>query len=93
MNTLNFDDYEKRLIASIEAEEWDSVNDLAAEVELARQIARNTAAKDDKITIRISGRDLELLKSMAMDQGMPYQTMVTSVLHKYATGKLKETTS
>jgi len=93
MNTLKFDDYEKRLIASIEAEEWDSVNDLAAEVELARQIARNTAAKDDKITIRISGRDLELLKSMAMDQGMPYQTMVTSVLHKYATGKLKETTS
>jgi predicted DNA binding CopG/RHH family protein len=93
MNTLKSDDYEKRLIASIEAEEWDSVNDLAAEVELARQIARNTAAKDDKITIRISGRDLELLKSMAMDQGMPYQTMVTSVLHKYATGKLKETTS
>ena len=93
MNTLKFDDYEKRLIASIEAEEWDSVNDLAAEVELARQIALNTAAKDDKITIRISGRDLELLKSMAMDQGMPYQTMVTSVLHKYATGKLKETTS
>lgn len=93
MNTLNFDDYEKGLIASIESDEWESVNDLAAEVEQARQIARNTAAKDDKITIRISGRDLELLKSMAMDQGMPYQTMVTSVLHKYATGKLKESNS
>lgn len=93
MNTINFDDYEKRLIASIEADEWESVGDLAAEVKQARQIARNTSSKDDKITIRISGRDLELLKTMAMDQGMPYQTMVTSVLHKYVTGKLKESES
>lgn len=93
MNTINFDDYEKRLITSIEADEWESVGDLAAEVKQARQIARNTYSKDDKITIRISGRDLELLKTMAMDQGMPYQTMVTSVLHKYVTGKLKESES
>jgi hypothetical protein len=52
--------------------------------------SRQTMAKDEKITIRISGRDLELLKTMAMDEGLPYQTMVTSVLHKYVTGKLKE---
>jgi predicted DNA binding CopG/RHH family protein len=79
---------EKELIESISRNEWESVPDLASEIEKAQEIARRTSAKDNKITIRISSRDLELLKTMAMDEGLPYQTMITSVLHKYVTGKL-----
>lgn len=90
MSKLQFNDYEERLIESIHQDEWNSVSNLDAEVEKAREIARQTTAKDNKITIRISGRDLELLKTMAMDEGLPYQTMVTSVLHKYVTGKLTD---
>lgn len=90
MKTFKPDSDEQKLIDSIDRDEWNSVTNLDEEIRKARQIARLTMAKDEKITIRISGRDLELLKTMAMDEGLPYQTMVTSVLHKYVTGKLKE---
>jgi predicted DNA binding CopG/RHH family protein len=90
MDKLQLDDYERRLLESISQDEWNSVENLEAEVQQARDIAGQTSAKDNKITIRISSRDLELLKTMAMDQGLPYQTMVTSVLHKYVSGKLTE---
>lgn len=90
MKTFKPDSDEQKLIDSIDRDEWKSVTNLHEEIRKARQIARLTMAKDEKITIRISGRDLELLKTMAMDEGLPYQTMVTSVLHKYVTGKLKE---
>jgi predicted DNA binding CopG/RHH family protein len=81
---------EQSLIESIERDEWKSVPDLQDEIMNARQIAVNTTAKDERITIRISGRDLELLKSIAMEEGIPYQTKVTSILHKFVTGRLKE---
>jgi predicted DNA binding CopG/RHH family protein len=90
MRTFKPDNYEQNLIESLERDEWKSVPDLEDEIIKARQIAENTTAKDEKITIRISGRDLELLKSQAMEEGIPYQTKVTSILHKYVTGKLKE---
>lgn len=90
MKRFKPDSDEQKLIDSIDRDEWKSVIHLDEEIRIARKIARQTMAKDEKITIRISGRDLELLKTMAMDEGLPYQTMVTSVLHKYVTGKLKE---
>jgi predicted DNA binding CopG/RHH family protein len=90
MKSFKPDSDEQKLIDSIDRNEWKSVMNLDEEIHKARKIARQTMAKDEKITIRISGRDLELLKTMAMDEGLPYQTMVTSVLHKYVTGKLKE---
>jgi len=46
--------------------------------------------KDQRMRIRISGTDLDRLKAKALEEGMPYQTLVTSILHKYVQGKLKE---
>ncbi len=55
-----------------------------------RTIARNTMKKNRKINIRISENDLSALQRRAAREGIPYQTLIGSVLHKYASGFLKE---
>ena len=44
--------------------------------------------KDKRVTIRIYGEDLERIKVMAEEEGLPYQTFITSVLHKLSIGRL-----
>ena len=53
-------------------------------------IAHNTMKKNRKINIRISENDLSALQRRAAREGIPYQTLIGSVLHKYASGFLKE---
>jgi predicted DNA binding CopG/RHH family protein len=47
-------------------------------------------AKDQRMNIRIGKKDLEGIKAKALEEGMPYQTLVASIIHKYVSGKLKE---
>ncbi len=54
--------------------------------------ASETALKDYRINVRISKRDVEALKTKALEEGIPYQTLVTSILHKYVTGRIIEKT-
>jgi predicted DNA binding CopG/RHH family protein len=58
------------------------------EIERYREAARAVSRKDKRINIRISAADVEDLQIKAMEEGMPYQTLIASVLHKYVTGKL-----
>ncbi len=60
----------------------------AKEIEAYRVAARATSQKEKRVNIRISARDLEDLRIKAMEEGLPYQTLMASVLHKYATGRL-----
>lgn len=46
--------------------------------------------KDKRITIRVHGNDLERIKILAAEEGLPYQTFITSMLHKLATGRLRD---
>ena len=55
-----------------------------------RQVARNTMLKNRKINIRITENDLSALQRKAAREGIPYQTLIGSVLHKFASGFLKE---
>ena len=88
---MKFHDPEEReLMESIEAEEWVSVDDLEEEIRKAKQAAEATLAKSERMNIRISRNDLRRLKIKAMQQGMPYQTLVSSIIHKYVTGRLEE---
>jgi predicted DNA binding CopG/RHH family protein len=86
MKSLNQE--EKDLIQSVENAEWISVNNRNVEIEKARKYARNTLIKDQRMNIRIAKRDLHLLKIKAMENGLPYQTLVSSIIHKYLTGML-----
>ncbi len=79
---------EKELLDSIENNEWKPVKDFAGIKASLEKAAAETAMKDYRMNIRISKRDVEALKTKALEEGIPYQTLVTSILHKYITGNL-----
>jgi len=85
-----YDKNEKALMESIEKEEWVSITSLAEEIKKARQAARATVTKSERMNIRISPNDLRRLKIKAIEEGMPYQTLVSSIIHKYISGRLME---
>ncbi len=81
---------DKEIIESIENGEWKSIENLEEMKKKLITAASETAIKDYRINVRISKRDVEALKTRALEEGIPYQTLVTSILHKYVTGKLEE---
>jgi predicted DNA binding CopG/RHH family protein len=87
---MQLDKYEKEVLAAFEA---GALKPVATKDELARirAAARATAIKDQRINIRLSAGDLRDIQVKALQEGMPYQTLIASVLHKYATGRLAET--
>ena len=52
--------------------------------------AKTTFRQDRRLTIRLSSKDLEAIQKRALMEGLPYQTLISSLLHKYAAGRLKE---
>ncbi|NLW05054.1 MAG: hypothetical protein GX029_07505 [Pseudomonadaceae bacterium] len=56
-------------------------------------LAEQTFKKDIDISIKISNRDLEALQRRALEEGLPYQSLVASILHKYISGGLKDVTA
>lgn len=85
---IALDKEEKDILHSYERGEWETVPNLKEEMEFAKKAAANSLRKDARINIRISSVDLEYLKQKAVYEGMPYQTLIASVLHKYAAGHL-----
>ena len=81
---------EKQLMASVENEEWSSVSDLDSFKKRLMQAAAETSARDYQINVMVSKRDAEALKAKALEEGVPWQTLVTSILHKYVTGRIVE---
>ena len=73
---------------SLENNEWQSVENIDEQIKEHQKIAKNTMKKDKRINIRISSKDLEMIKTTAVELGLPYQTLVSSILHQYVTGKL-----
>jgi Uncharacterized protein conserved in bacteria len=81
---------ESDLLESIEKDEWVSVKNKNLMIKQLKETARNTMLKDQRMNIRIGKKDLDGLKVRAMEEGIPYQTLVSSIIHKYINGKLKE---
>jgi predicted DNA binding CopG/RHH family protein len=59
-------------------------------VSFYQQIATATFKKDSRVNIRMSNKDIHAIQVKALEEGIPYQTLISSVLHKYVAGKLKE---
>ena len=79
---------EADLLRSVEAGEWRSTKDLDKEIKRSQEYARATFRKDRRVNIRISEKDLRGLQKRALEEGIPYQTLISSVLHKYLAGSL-----
>ena len=90
MSNLKLQQDELELLASYENEEWKSVKKIKEQKEQYRTYARATFRKDRRVNIRISEKDLLDLQKRAVRQGIPYQTLISSVLHKYISGALTE---
>jgi len=86
-NKLNKE--EKEILESYENDEWVSVSN-ESDIARYKAAAKNTFKKDKRVNIRISQMDLELIQEKALIEGLPYQTLMSSVLHKYVTGRLKD---
>ncbi|WP_129127606.1 hypothetical protein [Geomonas oryzae] len=84
--------YEEDIVSSFENSEWQSVPNLKEETARYTSSASATLAKDKRINIRLSSRDLEDIQMRAAEEGLPYQTLIASIIHKYASGRLIEST-
>ena len=87
---VNLDKEEKDLLDSYERDEWQSAADRKSEVDRYREYARASSKKDMRVNIRLSKKDLEAIQIRALEEGIPYQTLMGSILHKYADGRLVE---
>ncbi|MBU2506936.1 MAG: antitoxin [Bacteroidetes bacterium] len=87
---MKLDKEEKELLNSYEKGEWKSIKDFEKKKLEYQRYAKNNAAKNRRINIRLTERDLTNLKAKSLEEGMPYQTLVASIIHKYISGKFKE---
>jgi predicted DNA binding CopG/RHH family protein len=90
-NAMKFDEEERQILRDSERGEFQSIRNFRAEKRALEEAARNTLQKDKRINIRISSRDLERIQMRAAREGVPYQTYISSSLHKLVSGRLKET--
>jgi predicted DNA binding CopG/RHH family protein len=81
---------EKEILEAYESGKVKTVRGKKAALSKHQEYAEATFRKDKRVNIRISGRDLNLLQRRALSEGIPYQTLIASVLHKYVDGRLKD---
>ena len=86
---MKLDEYAEEVLKAFESGKLMPVAS-KAELERMREAARATSIKDQRINIRLSTGDLRDIQAKALQQGLPYQTLIASVLHKYVTGRLAE---
>ena len=92
MNTQqpHLDEEERRILQDFERGEFESLRNFRQEKRQMEDAARRMLQKGKRINIRISDRDLERIRKRAAAEGMPYQTLISSTLHKFVTGRLTE---
>ncbi|NKC15186.1 MAG: hypothetical protein GKR94_24235 [Gammaproteobacteria bacterium] len=92
MNKSKLSSEEQELLDSVESGNFESVLTESRRREL-ESITSNTFKKEKRINIHISNRDLTAIQSRALEEGMPYQTLVSSIIHKYISGSLQDITA
>jgi len=84
MKKIYLDKEEREILNAIDRGEFEVLPMTKKERERLKKIAKNTVAKSRAISIRISQRDLVKIRARAMREGMPYQTLISSIIHKEA---------
>ncbi len=84
---------EKEILSAYEKGDFKSIPNVKREIEKYRRYAKYTLQKNKRMNIRISERDLIHIQRKAVEEGLPYQTFISSILHKYITGHLIERTN
>lgn len=84
-----FDAEEMEILNTLESHKLTKSVDADEEVALARKAAKEYLSKSKNITIRLSLGDVSVIKNRAQEAGIPYQTIISSLVHQYATGKIR----
>jgi predicted DNA binding CopG/RHH family protein len=87
---MNLSKKEKFVLESVEKGEWKSVRGVKGKIKKYQEYAKATFRKDKRVNIRISEKDLIDIQKKALEEGLPYQTLISSVLHKFVSGRLVE---
>ncbi|MCL0042638.1 hypothetical protein M1N77_02480 [Thermodesulfovibrionales bacterium] len=90
MKKTVLDEEEKDILESYNRGEWRPVKNPKVEIKKLREYARNTLQKDKRINIRVSSKDLDQIQVIAAQEGIRYQTLISSIIHKYVSGYLIE---
>ena len=80
---------EREIVTAFERDELRSPRNKAALMKRHRVYAAATFRKDQRVNLRISSRDLDALRKRALSEGIPYQTLIASVLHRFVEGRLR----
>ena len=89
---MKMDDYELELLEAVEkATDFERVENFEEELHEAKLAAKNYLNKTKNINIRIPEFDMLMLKRKSAELNIPYQTILSSLIHQYVTGKLKPT--
>ena len=81
---------EKDLLDSVENGEWKQIHNFKKEAARFKQAAKNTMRKNKRVNIRMTERDLVHFQKKALEEGLTYQTLISSILHKYINGYVAE---
>lgn len=81
---------EKKILDSVEKGEWKSIPDFRREAVRYQEAARATMRKDKRVNIRMTERDFVHFQKAALQEGLPYQTLISSILHKFINGRFVE---
>ena len=87
--TVKLNREEKELVRSVESGEWRTIPNIDQEKKRYRRYAVAALRKDKRINIRRPEQDLILIQQRALEEGLPYQTLIASILHKFASGRLR----
>jgi predicted DNA binding CopG/RHH family protein len=91
MKNYKLDSEEKQILKDYEEGKYVSVDNLDEEIKRAKQAARNTLLKTKNINIRLPLRDIQKLKAKAVENNLPYQTLISMLLRQYTNGDISIT--
>lgn len=80
---------ERALENEIENGEWSETENMEQEIKRYQAQAKTFLSKNKNINIRLTEWDYNKIKARAAEEGLPYQTLVSSLIHKYLSGKIK----
>lgn len=86
---LHLDQEEKEILHAVETGNYVVADNVKEEIAKAKTAAKNSLRKDIRINIRLSSIDVEHIRQKAAYEGIPYQTLISSILHKYAAGHIE----
>ena len=87
---MNLDEYENEILEEYEAGNLKSTGISESDRERFSEVAGNTLKKNKRVNIRLSEHDLQAIQRKALQEGLPYQTLISSLIHKYTNGLLTD---